>query len=302
MTSMNDELTNRISLRSQLANRRRIKSMISPFRKYYFSVTGPLHLLPDYLIIGAAKCGTSSLYEYLVRHPNVDSGVGKEIYFFDLNYNKGTNWYRTFFPFSFQRTISKIFAEKFVVGEATPRYLDHPYAPQRIKKIIPNVKLIILLRNPIDRAYSHWNMMVGHKRENFSFEDAIKNEKKRISGLFEKMEKDESYYSREYYWYGYLDRGIYVKKIKKWMEIFPKNQFLILKSEDLFTDPSEIFKRTQKFLDIPISNLSEYGSFRKGVYKNSSMEPKTRKELNEFFQPYNDELYKLIGQNFAWEE
>ena len=300
MIKLSQTKNSNFSLRSKLASHPKIKSILKPLSRYYFSITGPIHLLPNYLIIGAAKSGTSSLYEYLIQHPNVQPASGKEIYFFDMNYNKGINWYRTFFPLSHQ--FPKNTLKNSIVGEATPRYMDHPHAPSRIKKYLPNCKFIILLRNPIDRAYSHWNMMVSHNREELSFEDAIDKEKKRTNGLFEKMEKDSSFYSKEYYWYSYLERGLYSKKIKKWFEIFPKNQFLILKSEDLFSKPSEIFHQTQDFLNIPEITLDEFKTARKGAYKNKSIDSNTRKYLSDFFKPYNEELYSLIGKNFAWEE
>ena len=300
MIKLSQTKNSNFSLRSKLASHPKIKSILKPLSRYYFSITGPIHLLPNYLIIGAAKSGTSSLYEYLIQHPNVQPASGKEIYFFDMNYNKGINWYRTFFPLSHQ--FPKNTLKNSIVGEATPRYMDHPHAPSRIKKYLPNCKFIILLRNPIDRAYSHWNMMVSHNREELSFEDAIDKEKKRTNGLFEKMEKDSSFYSKEYYWYSYLERGLYSKKIKKWFEIFHKNQFLILKSEDLFSKPSEIFHQTQDFLNIPEITLDEFKTARKGAYKNKSIDSNTRKYLSDFFKPYNEELYSLIGKNFAWEE
>ena len=299
MIKLNQTKNSNFTIRSQLASHKKIKSLLQPLSHYYFSITGPLRLLPNYLIIGAAKSGTSSLYEYLIQHPNVQPASGKEIYFFDMKYNKGINWYRTFFPLSYQFPKT---TKNSIVGEATPRYLDHPQAPYRIKKHIPNCKFIILLRNPIDRAYSHWNMMVNHNREVLSFEDAIDKEKSRTNGLFEKMAKDKSFYSKEYYWYSYLERGIYSKKIKKWFEIFPKNQFLILKSEDLFSKPSEIFRQTQDFLNIPEIILDEFKTVRKGIYKNKSISSNTRKSLSDFFKPYNEELYSLIGVNLGWEE
>ena len=286
------------SIRTYLSSHKKIKSLLQPFAGSYFSLTGKFHLLPNYLIIGAAKSGTSSLYEYLIQHPNVGPASGKEIYFFDMNYEKGINWYRTFFPLS--KTSNNL--TSFLVGEATPRYLDHPHAPKRIKKHIPNTKLIVLLRNPIDRAYSHWNMMVNHNRENLSFEDAIDNEEQRTEGLLEKMEKSNSFYSKEYYWYSYLERGLYAKKLKNWFKLFPKEQFLILKSEKLFSEPADVFKQTQNFLNIPEITLDKFQTARKGEYKKKSLDSKIRKRLSEYFEPHNQELYSLIGENFAWEE
>ena len=293
----------RLGLRSKIRDHKKMQHVASFFYQLYYSSVGNLHVLPDYLIIGAAKCGTSSLYEYLIQDPNIEPAIGKEINFFDMNYKKGIKWYRTYFPFSFQKLIAKkISKNNLITGEATPRYLDHPYAPKRIKESIPSVKIIALLRNPIDRAYSHWNMMVAHNRENLSFEDAIKKEDERICGLYERMEEDENFYSREYFWYAYLDRGIYVKKLKRWFQYLSKDQFLILQSEDFFRNPSENYNRVLKFLNLPRKELVGYKQFRKGSYKKQKIESTTRTKLVEFFKQHNEELYKLLDTRFDWND
>lgn len=293
----------RLGLREKIKDHKKIRSITSTLYHLYYSSIGNLHVLPDYLIIGAAKSGTSSLYEHLIQHHDVEPAVGKEINFFDMNYNKGANWYRTYFPLSFQKILTKkIYKNDFSTGEATPRYFDHPHAPKRIKKLIPLVKIIVLLRNPIDRAYSHWNMMVSHNRENLSFEDAIKKENERIDGLYERMNKDETFYSREYYWYAYLDRGIYVKKLKHWMKFIPKNQFLILQSENFFQHPSETYNRVLQFLNLSAKELVDYKQFRKGSYKKQKMDMNTRAKLVEFFKKHNEELYKILDEKFDWDK
>ena len=292
----------RLSFRQKLKNHEKLKSSASSINKGYSSLIGPLHALPDYLIIGAAKCGTSSLYEYLIQHPNVEPAIGKEINFFDMRYDRGINWYRTYFPSLIQRSFSKsIFKNNLITGEATPRYIDHPHAPERVKNLLPNVKLIVMLRNPVDRAYSHWNMMVAHKREELSFEDAMDKEKERISGLFEKMSADQKFYSREYYWYAYLERSIYIDKLKRWFKYFPREQFLFLKSEEFFKDPNTAYAKALSFLGLEEFELEDYKTVRKGSYKKSKMESSTRTKLLEFFKPKNEELYKFLGIDFEWD-
>jgi len=199
MYSQIENLT-RNSYKNNIAKHEKTKNLALKIYKNYCSLTGTLHPFPNYLIIGAAKCGTGSLYRYLIQHPEIKPALTKEVRFFDKYYDKGTNWYRVSFPFK------NFLRRNYVTGEATPRYLDHPHAPKRVKEVIPNAKFIILLRNPIDRAYSMYNMRVGRKRENLSFEEAINQEKKRTEGEFQQMELDENYYSRAYFHHAYLDR------------------------------------------------------------------------------------------------
>ena len=184
----------------------------------YCNLAGPLHTLPDFLIIGAARSGTTSLYEYLIQHSSIHSAVGKEVYFFDKKYNKGINWYRSFFPSKFSKIIiSSLQKKSFLTGEATPRYLFHPHSPKRVHQVIPNVKLIVLLRNPIDRAYSHYQMEVDHGDEKLTFEEAIEKEEERITTDLERMEKDENFYSVNFYRKSYLTRGKYFNQLKRWV-------------------------------------------------------------------------------------
>lgn len=293
----------RLTVRKKIKNHKKLQITANSINKGYSTILGPLHTLPDFLIIGSAKCGTSSLYEYLIKHPNIESAIGKEINYFDMQYEKGINWYKTYFPSLIHKKISKnIFHKKLITGEATPRYIDHPLAIKRIKNNLPNIKLIVMLRNPVDRAYSHWNMMVTHKHENLSFEDAIEQEEKRISSLYEKMNMNKKFYSKEYFWYGYLERSTYINKLKRWFEYFPRKQFLILKSEELFIKPDTTYKKVLDFLKLEKLDLENYKTYRKGKYKKIEMNSETRKKLIEYFRPHNSELYKLLNENFGWDK
>ena len=258
-------------------------------------------MLPDFLIIGAARSGTTSLYEYLTQHPLVIPGVGKEVYFFDKNFNKGVNWYKSFFPTKISKSrLENKQKRNCVTGEATPRYLYHPHTPKRVFDLIPDVKLIVLLRSPIDRAYSHYQMEAGHGNEELSFEDAIEQEEKRIRDDMKKMERNENFYSVNFYRKSYLTRGIYVDQLKRWFEYFPREQFLILKSEDFYSKTSEVYNQVLDFLNLSKFELNSFKAYR--MTKHSSICSETRKKLTDYFSPYNKQLYELLDRNFGWEE
>ena len=239
-------------------------------------------------------------FEYLISHPNVHPPKGKEIDFFDRLYSRGINWYKVGFPFKIQKFFDTVFLrKKFLTGEATPRYIEHPHAINRIKEITPNAKFIILLRNPIDRAFSQHNMNVKNDYEINNFSDALKEEPRRIANRIEKMSNDVSYYSWNFDLYAYLEHGIYVDKIKRWMEVFPKEQFLIIQSEEFFKNPSKIYNDVLEFLGLPSYDLKEYDAIRK--QQKSILEKHTREKLQHYFKPHNDKLYELLGKKFDWE-
>ena len=203
---------------------------------------------------------------------------------------------------SMQARLKKVKKRSFLTGEATPRYIEHPHALKRIKKILPNAKFIVLLRNPIDIAFSHYNMNMTSELEYLPFEDALKREKERIRGRYEKMQRVEDYYSWDFDIFGYLEHGIYIKNLKRWMEVFPREQFLILQTEEFKKNTSEVYNKALQFLNLPKYSLKEYILHKKIEYKKRVMKPETRQQLIEYFKPHNEELYKFIGRNFHWEE
>jgi len=291
----------RKSLRKKLKKYKTSHSLAISLHRKYCSMTGFLHILPDFIILGAEKGGTSSLYRYLIQHPFINSSVTKEINYFNKYYDRGLNWYRVCFPFKFHKFFAKNLQKKnFLTGEASVRYFDHPHAPERIKQLIPNVKFIILLRNPIDRAYSQHSMVVRGGNEKLTFEQAIEDEKDLTSEEYEKMLKDKNYYSDTYFRHAYLNRGIYVDKLKRWMDVFPKEQFLIMHSKDFFANPSKIYQKTLDFLNMPQFDLKNY-DVKGRVNENPKMDSKLRNQLIEYFKPHNERLYEFLGRNFDWD-
>ncbi len=278
---------------------------ISGIAKMYRAITGPLRLLPDFLIIGTQRGGTTSLYNYLIARPGVGPAMVKELHFFDKKFNKGLLWYRAHFPSSIQKNYYQFtHKQAFVTGEASAYYLFHPHAPKRVAKVLPHVKLIVMLRNPVDRAYSQYNFEVDLGRETLPFEDALDREEERISKEREKMLKDEGYVSFDYSRYSYLARGIYVDQLQTWMKLFPKEQFLMLKSEDFYTDPVEALEHTSKFLNLPELELYEkkknYKQHNYNTTPYPKMNPDTRKRLVEYFEAHNARLYDLLGVDLGW--
>jgi hypothetical protein len=264
-------------------------------------LTAPLRLLPDFIIIGAQKCGTTSLYRFLTeQHACIAPSLEKEIHFFDIAFGKGLNWYRAHFPtILYKQYLKKVRGQDLITGEASPYYIFYPHAPRRIFETVPQVKLIVLLRNPVDRAYSHYHHQVTRGRETLSFEQAIEAEPQRLSGELEKIMADEHYISFNQAHFSYLARGIYVDQLKAWSNLFPLEQLLILNSEAFFADPATTYRQVVAFLNAPESILQSAKKRNVGSYQ--KMSPATRQRLVEYFRPHNQRLFEYLGTSFNWD-
>jgi Sulfotransferase domain len=276
------------------------RGQVGVWEGWYRSLTSPIRLLPDILIVGTQKGGTTSLYNYLMTSPYFLPAQTREVHYFDLNYERGPNWYRAHFPLLLSKQ-SRLAQDKRrrVTGESSPYYLFHPQVPGRIAELLPNVKLIALLRNPVDRAWSHYQHQVRKNRESRTFEAAIAAEAEQLAGDTETKIATADFSSLQYRRFSYLARGIYVYQLKRWYEIFSKEQILILKSEDLFDRPADTVGRTMAFLDLPSLQGGEFRQFNAGGY--SPMQAATRQFLAGFFEPHNQYLYEFLGTDFGWE-
>jgi hypothetical protein len=257
------------------------------------------------LIIGAQRCGTTSLFYYLAGHPQVATPRTKEIHFFDLQYERGLDWYVEHFAGTTAEPDKRV--ARVVRGEASPYYIFHPHAVSRIRKDLPDVKLIALLRNPVDRAYSHYWHQVRLGNEHLPFEAAIANEPKRLAGEMQKVEDAPSYKSDVLVRHSYLMRGIYADQLPRLFRHFPRSQVEILKSEDLFADPQGVFAHVTDFLGLercPIANPENMTAVTEGTAgdRPPRMRTETRTRLLEYFRGHNERLYALLGRDFGWEE
>ncbi|MEM1171633.1 MAG: tetratricopeptide repeat protein [Cyanobacteria bacterium P01_H01_bin.35] len=240
---------------------------------------------PDFIIIGVHKGGTTSLYSYLTQHPQIIPPIKKEMDFWSWKFNESINWYLAHFP-----GISE--GKNLLTGEASPSYFDHPNAAKRIYQFLPKIKLIILLRNPVDRAISQYHQWLRLNWENRSLEDAIKSDLEKLTKAPEKV----NYWMKEL---NYLARGVYVEFFKEWMSLFPREQFLILKSEDFYVNPKASMQEVLKFLDLPEYELPEYKNYNSGNY--SQIDSLMRKSLSNYFRFHNYRLEEYLGMKFNWE-
>jgi hypothetical protein len=260
-----------------------------------------LHLLPDFIIIGAMRCGTTSLHRYLSQHPCVRVPETKELHFFDQQFAKGLSWYRRLFPTYLDRLRAQWrTGHRLVTGESTPYYLFNPHAPSRVCEAVPRAKLIVLLRDPVDRAYSHYVYEVKHGRETLPlFEAALDAEPSRLSGELEKMLSDPAYFSFEHGHHAYQARGIYVDQIMSWRQFFPAAQMLVLTSEELFEDPPAAYGRVLAFLGLPPHTLAAWDVHNASDYS-EPLAADLHERLSKYYAPHNQRLYEYLGVDYGW--
>lgn len=271
------------------ASRNPLRRIRAEFRE----LTGPMRGLPSVLIIGTQKGGTTSLFNYLVQHPDVLPPLGKEVHYFDFNYASGLNWYRGRFPYSHRLRAGAL------TIDATPYYMMHPLAPSRAAELLPNVKLVALLRNPIDRAFSHYQHEVRGGRESLSFAEALEREADRLAGEEERVRSDPQYYSWNHRRYAYARRGLYLEQLQRWAQYFPRSQLLVLQSEWLFRDPPAATAEVYRFLGLRPYRLRKYETYLSGNYERA-MPLELRAKLAKYFEPYNRELFAWLGEEFDW--
>lgn len=252
---------------------------------------------PDFIIIGSQRCGTTSMYNCLITHPDVmgfgNNEVRDEPHFFD-NYRRfmtnGLDWYFSNFSHDYK-----------VVGEKSPTYLQHYDVPRRIKRSCPDTKFIVMVRNPIDRAYSNYWKAIGKgfiKRDSkfedfvFSEDDVLKRESEH------KKMWTTKFWGSKHHVHGLLERGKYAKHLKRWFEFFDKEQFIVIKSESFFRRPRYYANEVYNFLGLdgfrPPTRIQNRG---RGYPK---MDSKTREWLVSYFAPHNLELEELLGRKFHW--
>lgn len=255
-------------------------------------------VLPDFVIIGGKKCGTTFLYNLLSRHPYVAPATEKEVHYFDTRFDRGDDWYRSHFPAPVEKEGRRV-----ITGEASPFYLYHPHAARRAATTVPRAKLIALLRDPVARAYSDYHHKARRGHEPLTFEQAIDAEEDRLRGEKEKMLADEAYRSRNFRAYSYLSRGVYMDQLMVWREFFDADQMLILKSEDLFEDTPGALKRVTDFLDLPAwatTDLPTTPETRNEGGYSARLSLATRERLRDYFEPHNQRLYEYLGTDFGW--
>jgi len=254
---------------------------------------------PTFLVIGAQKSGTTSLHRYLTDHPAVLCASPKELHFFNDAYRLGEWWYLAHFPWrTSARAVSRHLGVRPAIGEATPAYLFHPRAPERVHAFDPQMKLLAVLRDPVERAYSQYQMQVRKRNETLSFDAVLSLEEAELAAELDRIRDDPTYVSPTGLRRSYVARGRYAEQIERWLHFFPREQLLVLTSEALFRDPAAGTAQISAFLGVPDWHAKDHPRQSAGAYEPMSAE--TRARLAHTFEPHNRRLEELLGREFHW--
>ena len=285
------------SSESEIRKKIRTFRIQNKLQRPYRCLTAGARALPDFMIIGAMKAGTTSLFQYLSKHPDLRISVPKEVHFFDGGKNprvdtfaKGEHWYRTHFP------LRRELGSNTKVYEASPVYIFNPLAPKRIYDTIPNVKLILLLRNPTERAVSHYQHGARFNWDDLPFYEALLAEEERLKPVIEAQD----YKSRTFIEYSYKSRGLYKQQIERYLEYFPREQMLILDSRDLFVQTEATVKRVFDFVGVDSQFQIDDFTTANSAPNKQKFEPHVYEYLDNYFEPHNRELYELLGEDYGW--
>jgi sulfotransferase family protein len=264
--------------------------------------TRALRSLPDFLIIGAQRAGTTTLYRALADHPQIRGAVlDKEVHFFDLSFEQGVAHYRGAFPTNASLALARArIGGPVLVGEATPYYLLHPQVPARVAATLPNAKLIAILRDPVERAWSQYRHEVDLGYETLSFEAALAAEGSRLAGEEERLASDPLAVSFAHQHHGYVARGRYAEQLERWYEHVPLERLLLLRAEDLFADPAGELRRVADLLGVVPWRPASWRP-RNAAGSSSSIPPRPRAELRATFRPQNERLADLTGRDWYWD-
>lgn len=266
------------------------------------SVSSALRVEPDFIMIGASRGGTTSLFRALMEHEDVVRPTfHKGINYFDLNYYRGPSWYAGHFP------TRRVAAGKVTAGrkphvfEASGYYMFHPFAAERIAHDLPSVKLVVMLRDPVERAYSAYQHELSRGYEHESFDRALALESERLSGEVDLMRRDPAYESFSHRHHSYVGRSEYAILLERWLRHFPREQIHVMGSELFFTEPEATFEGLAGFLGLapqPGMSFKRYNAEPR-----SGMDPQTMDHLDRHFAPHNEHLERLLGDSWrppAW--
>jgi hypothetical protein len=261
-------------------------------------LTAPARMLPDVIIVGAQRSGTTTLFRLLSEHPQVTRPtVSKGMAYFDLHFDRGLRWYRAHFPLKPLAWLRNPGSRR-LTFESSGYYMFHPLAAGRMADQLPHVRVVAVLRNPVDRAYSAHRHELNRGFETLDFDEALEHEEERLHGEEQRLVDDPRAYSFEHQHHAYLARSRYVDQVRRLLDTFGPDRVWIMDAEALFADPEGEFGRLCDWLDI--GRPSEVGNEQWNAQPRDPLTPERRAELAAYFAPYDEELSELIGRPLSW--
>lgn len=296
-------------------NRTKLKAWVMRVGSGAFRVIGSVNAtsrpMPDFLLIGTKRGGTTSLYYDLLKVPQIvtlfpsakylpKANETKGIHFFDSHYYRGIRWYRSHLPSrkSRSRAEARLGGNPVIVGEASPYYLFHPLAAERAYAAAPNAKIILLLRDPVQRTYSHWKERRRSNAEPLGFEEALQAEPSRLAGEEARLIEDPRYYSYAHEQQSYVSQSRYARSLKRWAELYGMQNILVVASEEYYADQPATVAMIADFLGVDGHSVS--AGERRNVAEGESLDPTLQARLSREFAQDNADLERMIGRPLPW--
>jgi hypothetical protein len=249
-------------------------------------------VLPDFVILGAQKSGTTTLYTQLGTHPAVMPALRKEVHYFDAS-PRPIEWYRAFFPRRRAVEARRSAVGHAATGEATPFYLFHPAAPARLRAAVPHARLVVVLRDPVERAVSGYHHAVRMGDETRPIDVALDPANVEVLPDAPEWYDDPACPARLR---GHLVRGHYAEQLERWFATVPREQVLVLETRELAGGVA--LGKTLDFVGLPRPAVDPEADRNVGAY--DSPDPEIERRLRDYFAPHNDRLFTLLGSRFDW--
>lgn len=262
--------------------------------------TSDLRMTPSFVLAGAQRCGTTSLFRALLDHPAIQGPVHhKGVNYFDVNYDEGWGWYRAHFPLrSFAALRTRRAGEDAVTFDASGYYAYHPYAPERLAGDLPDAKVIVMVRDPVERAFSAYRHEFARGYETESFDDALALEDERVEPELEKMALDPGYASFSHRHHSYRRRGHYAEQVSRFIDGLGRDHVLVVESDDFFKAPEQEYRRIVEFLGLRPHQPAQFDQWN--ARPGSPMSPGARSRLEEALAPHDAALEELLGHPPSW--
>ncbi|GIF12397.1 sulfotransferase domain-containing protein [Actinoplanes teichomyceticus] len=280
-----------------------VKRVVHLGSRSYGRLTSEHRMLPSFLICGGQRCGTTSLYRALAAHPVVLKAVlHKGVHYFDTSYHRGLDWYRAHFPS--RRSAQKV-AERYGVPaqtfESAPYYMYHPQAAARIARDLPNAKLLVLVRDPVERAYSQHHHEVARAFESErDFGAALALEPARLHRREERLAADPMYYSFAHQHHAYRARGEYARYLSVMAQHVGRERIHVVESERFFTEPEPVYDEVCEFLGLPTDLDRPAFEQHNARPRQADMDPGLRGELSAYYRPHDEALAGWLGHTPIW--
>lgn len=268
--------------------------------RQFGTATARPRMLPAFVVAGAQRAGTTSLYRALMSHPLVlPPNYHKGVNYFDINYDRGLAWYQGHFPVErLAHLRTRRHGGTPVTFDPSGYYMFHPLAAERMALDLPSVKVVTMVRDPVDRAHSAHKHELARGFETEPFERALELEDARLAGEEARLRAEPGYHSFSHRHHAYVRRGQYAEQLARFLEVLPRGHLHVVESEKFFETPEEEYVKLLDFLGLPVIFPPRFDRYN--GRPRAPMSEDTRERLYRHFESHDAALRDILGREPAW--